>query len=162
MTLGLLTRVADTFPDILNRDYLLTGEGDVAAPDRSMRPHFEATARAGFMTGLSTPETGSLRPRDPYMPDYDFSITVEGDSMLPRIGSGDILYCRRSLDRANPPIGKVCVIDTKDGPVVKVLTAATDESVTLHSLNPAYADRFIPTDAILGIAQVIGLTRLLI
>lgn len=161
MTLGLLERVADTFPDILNRDYLLTGQGDVAAPDRSMRPHFEATARAGFMTGLSNPETGSLRPRNPDMADYDFTIRAEGDSMTPDIKSGDILYCRHSRDRANPPLHKVCVIDTKDGPVVKLLTHATSDTdtVTLHSLNPAYADRPIPTDDILDIARVVGLTR---
>lgn len=130
MTLGLLTRIADTFPDILNRDYLLTGQGDVAAPDRSMRPHFEATARAGFMTGLSNPEAGSLRHRHDDIPDCDFTITAEGDSMMPEIKSGDILFCRHSRDRANPPISKVCVLDGKDGAVVKVIRTADSDTVT--------------------------------
>lgn len=159
MTLGLLERVADTFPDILNRDYLLTGQGDVAAPDRSMRPHFEATARAGFMTGLSNPEAGSLRHRYDDIPDYDFTITAEGDSMMPEIKSGDILFCRHSRDRANPPISKVCVLDGKDGAVVKVIRTADSDTVTLHSLNPDYKDYTVPLADILGIAEVVALIR---
>ena len=159
MNESLLTRIADTFPDILNRDYLLTGQGDVAAPDRSMRPHFEATARAGFMTGLSNPEAGSLRHRHDDIPDYDFTITAEGDSMMPEIKSGDILFCRHSRDRANPPISKVCVLDGKDGAVVKVIRTADSDTVTLHSLNPDYKDYTVPLADILGIAEVVALIR---
>lgn len=159
-TLGLLTRVADTFPDILSRDYLLTGQGDVAAPDRSMRPHFEATARAGFMIGLSEAETDApLHTRNPDMPDYDFTIRAQGDSMLPKIESGDILYCRHATDRQNPPIGKVCVLDTKEGPVVKVIARADDERVLLHSYNPEHKDYDIAVDLINGVASVVGLSR---
>lgn len=54
MTKSLLLRVADTFPDVINRRYMETGEGDVALPEPSTRPHVEAEARAGFMVGLST------------------------------------------------------------------------------------------------------------
>lgn len=160
MNESLLTRVADTFPDILNRDYLLNGNGEVAAPDRTMKPHFEATARAGFMTGLSEAETDApMHPRNPDMSDYDFTIRAQGDSMLPKIESGDILYCRRATDRQNPPIGKVCVLDTKEGPVVKVIARADDERVLLHSYNPEYKDYDIADDLINGVAPVVGLSR---
>lgn len=161
MTLGLLTRVADTFPDVLNRDYLLKGEGDVAAPDRTMRPHYEATAAAGFMSGLADPESGTLRPRIPDMPAYDFTIDAQGDSMLPEIKSGDTLLCRLSEDRANPPIGKVCVIDGKDGAAVKVLAAASESgrTLTLHSLNPAYRDYTVDTAEVSHIAVVVAILR---
>lgn len=161
MTLGLLTRVADTFPDVLNRDYLLKGEGDVAAPDRTMRPHYEATAAAGFMSGLADPECGTLRPRIPDMPAYDFSIDAQGDSMLPEIKSGDTLLCRLAEDRANPPIGKVCVIDGKDGAAVKVLAAASESgrTLTLHSLNPAYRDYTVDAADVSHIAVVVAILR---
>lgn len=160
-TLGLLTRVADTFPDVLNRDYLLKGEGDVAAPDRTMRPHYEATAAAGFMSGLADPESGTLRPRIPDMPAYDFTIDAQGDSMLPEIKSGDTLLCRLAEDRANPPIGKVCVIDGKDGAAVKVLAAASESgrTLTLHSLNPAYRDYTVDTAEVSHIAVVVAILR---
>lgn len=161
MTQKLLERVADTFPDVLNRDYLLKGEGDVAAPDRTMRPHYEATAAAGFMSGLADPEPGTLRPRIPDMPSYDFTIDARGESMEPKIKSGDTLLCRLAEDRANPPIGKVCVIDGKDGAAVKVLTAATDSgrTLTLHSLNPAYRDYTVDAAEVSHIAVVVALLR---
>lgn len=161
MTQKLLERVADTFPDVLNRDYLLKGEGDVAAPDRTMRPHYEATAAAGFMSGLADPESGTLRPRIPDMPSYDFTIDARGESMEPKIKSGDTLLCRLAEDRANPPIGRVCVIDGKDGAAVKVLAAASESgrTLTLHSLNPAYRDYTVDAAEISHIAVVVALLR---
>lgn len=159
MTIGLLTRVADTFPDVLNREYLLNGEGDVAAPDRTMKPYFEAKASAGFMSAASEGETGRITPRIPGMREYDFTIEAQGDSMLPRIESGDLLVCRKSDNRANPPIGKICVIDGKDGAVVKVIVDADEDCITLHSLNPAYRDYKVELTDVLGIAEVVGLVR---
>ena len=159
MNESLLTRVADAFPDVLNREYLLTGEGDVAAPDRTLRPHFEAKASAGFMSAISEGEAGVMLPRIPGVKDYDFTITAEGESMLPRIESGDLLLCRRAGDRANIPLGRICVIDGKDGAAVKVIAEADDECVTLHSLNPDYKDYRVEFADILGIAEVVGLVR---
>ena len=159
MNESLLTKVADAFPAILNRDYLLTGEGDVVAPDKTMRPHYDAKACAGFMCGISDGETGTLRPMIPGMKDYDFTIGVDGDSMIPRIEPGDLLVCRKATDRANAPIGKICVLDGKDGAVVKVIAGATDDTVTLHSLNPDYADYTVDAADILDIAEVVGLVR---
>lgn len=159
-TLGLMKAIADAFPDLLNRDYLLTGEGDVAAPDRSLRPHFAARASAGFMDGSAEGETGTLAAPVPGF-DYDFSIEAAGDSMEPTIESGDVLLCRRCTDRANPPRGKICVVDSKEGAAVKVVASATGSAVTLHSLNPRYPDYDVPLDALLGLARVVALVRTL-
>lgn len=160
-TIGLMESIADAFPDILNRNYLLAGEGEVVAPDKTMRPHFEAKACAGFMYGVAEGEVGTMHPHIYGMRDYDFTIEAEGNSMLPRIESGDLLVCRKSEDRANPPIGKICVVDGKDGAVVKVIVSADDVAgvITLHSLNPAYDDFNVPFSDILGIAEVVGLVR---
>lgn len=160
-TLGLMKAIADAFPENLNRDYLLTGEGEVAVPDKTMRPHFEAKVCAGFMCGVAEGEVGTMHPHIPGMRDYDFTIEAEGNSMLPRIESGDLLVCRKSEDRANPPIGKICVVDGKDGAVVKVLVSVDNEAgtVTLHSLNPAYNDYNVPFSDILDIAEVVGQVR---
>lgn len=159
LTRGLMEKIADAFPDVLNRDYLLAGEGDVAAPDKSLKPHFEAKASAGFMDGMSEGEVGVMRPPIPGMPDYDFTIEVNGDSMLPRIESGDVLLCRASDDRLNLPIGKICVIDSIDGAAVKEIVASDDECITLHSLNPDYDDYKVDHISIGGIAKVVGLIR---
>lgn len=160
-TLGLMKAIADAFPDVLNRDYLLTGEGEIAAPDKTMRPHYKATAAAGFMSGMSEGETGTMRPHIPGMKEYDFTIEAEGESMMPEIEDGDLLVCRKSEDRANPPIGKICVIDSKDGAAVKVIASADDGNITLHSLNPdpKYRDYPVEYTSINGIAEVIGFVR---
>ena len=158
-TLGLMKAIATAFPDVLNAEYLLTGDGDIAAPDKSSRPHYDAKACAGFMSGVAEGEMGVMRPHIPGIKDYDFTIMVEGDSMLPRIESGDLLVCRRSEDRANPPIGKICVIDSREGAAVKVIAGCDGSRFVLHSLNPNYEDYPIDIDDVLGIAEVVGQIR---
>lgn len=160
-TMGLMKTIADTFPDVLNRDYLLNGEGEVGVPDKSLRPHFDAKACAGFMCGVSEPESGTMRPQFPGMREYDFTIEVEGDSMQPDIKPGDLLMCRFLNDRMNAPIGKVCVIGGKESAVVKLIVDANDEKVTLHSFNPdpKYRDYTVEDSDIVNIAEVVGLVR---
>lgn len=158
-TLGLMKAIADAFSEVLNRDYLLTGEGEVAAPDRSMRPHYDAKASAGTLSGFSDGEEGTMMERIPGMADYDFTINASGDSMLPEIKTGDLLVCRRCTDRANPPVGKICVIDARDGAAAKVVESIDSESIRLHSLNPDYDDYSVDLSDIYGISQVVGLVR---
>lgn len=160
-TEGNVRKFAAAYSDYINCEWLLTGEGEMVVPDKTMRPHFDAKACAGFMYGVAEGEVGTMRPHIPAMRDYDFTIEAEGDSMMPRIESGDLLVCRKSEDRANPPIGKICVVDGKDGAVVKVIDSVDNEAgtVTLHSLNPAYSDYNVPFSDILDIAEVVGLVR---
>lgn len=158
LTEGFLKRFAAAYSDYINEDWLLTGEGQMEVPDKTLRPHVGVKAAAGFMTGIADADAGNeTLPKIPFIPDYDFTITADGDSMMPKIESGDILACRFADDRVNPPIGKICVIDSKDGAAVKVLKAANGSELTLHSLNPAYKDYPVPTSDINRIAVVVGM-----
>lgn len=160
LTEGLLKKFAAAYSDYINEEWLLTGEGSMEVPDKSLRPHYDAKASAGFMDGVSEGKmSAEFRAMAIPLLGYDFSIDAKGDSMMPRIEDGDTLLCRVANDRLNPPIGKICVIDTKDGVVVKEIKSANQESLTLHSLNPAYRDYDIDLDIILGIAEVVGLVR---
>ena len=95
MTKNLLLRIADAFPDVISRRYMETGEGPVAAPAKDLRPHFAPTAAAGFMSGMSETDNGAdLRAVRDCVPDYDFTINAIGDSMMPLIHDGDLLFCR--------------------------------------------------------------------
>lgn len=159
ITKGNLRKVAVAYPEI-NEVWLIEGIGEMANPDRDMRPHYDAKASAGFMDGISEGKmSAEFRSMAPGMKNYDFSIDVNGDSMSPEIKNGDIIMCRMATDRLNPPIGKICVLDTKDGFVVKVIKNVNNDSLTLHSLNPVYHDYDIDLNSILNIAEVIGLTR---
>lgn len=155
-TKGLLLRIADAFPDVISRRYMETGEGSVEAPAKDLRPHFAPTAAAGFLSGFAESDTGDvLRAVADNVPDYDFTINAAGDSMLPLIHDGDLLFCRRDDDRYNPPIDRIVVLDTTEGAVVKVLRR-DDDGLILHSLNPRYADRRLDTATINGIARVVA------
>lgn len=63
-------------------------------PAKDLRPHFAPTA-AGFMSGMSETDNGAdLRAVRDCVPDYDFTINAIGDSMMPLIHDGDLLFCR--------------------------------------------------------------------
>lgn len=160
LTRPFLADFATAYSDYINKDWLLTGEGSMEVPDESMKPHFKAKAAAGFMDGISEGESGdNLRPEVPGMPDYDYSIEASGNSMEPYIEDGDTLLCRIATDRLDPPIERICVIDSLDGAVVKVINNVDEETMTLHSFNPEYRDYSIDLSSILGIAEVVGLVR---
>lgn len=160
LTKPFIADFATVYSDYINEDWLLMGKGEMEADAIPMRPHLETTAAAGSMVGISEGEYGdNLKEIIPGIPDYDFTITADGSSMEPRIESGDILACRIVRDPLNPPLGKVCVIDSKEGWVVKVVKEVKEDYMVLHSINPKYKDYSVDFSAILNIAIVVGMIR---
>lgn len=159
MTLGLLTRVADTFPDVLNRDYLLKGEGDVAAPDKSLKPHYPATVAAGVLSGdvaqVMDYEVDMELPIRRFGK-YDYMIDVEGSSMEPTYYSGDTVACRELIDSRELKPGKIYVFVTRDGAVLKRYVSQTSSSIRVASDNLKFNPYGIDKDSILSIAEVVG------
>lgn len=158
-TLGLLTRVADTFPDVLNRDYLLKGEGDVAAPDKSLKPHYPATVAAGVLSGdvaqVMDYEVDMELPIKRFGK-YDYMIDVEGSSMEPTYYSGDSVACRKLIDIRELEPGKIYVFVTRDGAVLKRYVSQTLSSIRVASDNLKFNPYSIDKDSILSIAEVVG------
>lgn len=160
LTERFLRKFASAYSDYINGDWLLTGEGNMELPDKSLRAHIGVKATAGFMSGIIERDNDDdMHTKSAFLPDYDFTIVANGDSMLPKIESGDILACRIVSDRINLPIGKICVIDSNEGAVVKVLREIKDSEVILHSLNPEYNDYPLPASSINNIAVVVGMVR---
>lgn len=159
-TKGFLTRFASAYSSYINEHWLLTGEGKMELPDKSLRAHIGVKAAAGFMVGIIERDSDDdMRAKIPFLPEYDFTIVANGDSMQPTIESGEILACRIVRDRINLPIGKICVIDSNDGAVVKVLKEIKGSDVILHSLNANYNDYPIPASSINNLAVVVGMVR---
>lgn len=161
LTKGFLKKFAAAYSDFINEKWLLEGAGAMEKPDDSLRPHVATTsAAAGFMDAISQGEFNpELCAFVPWLNDYDFTITVKGDSMAPLLLDGDILACRRLTDRLDPPVGKICVFDTQGGAMVKVLLSVNEESVTLHSINPRHADFDVAHADIISTALVVGYIR---
>lgn len=160
LTMGFLKRVADAFPDVLNREYLLDGVGEVGKVNGI--PHIPFEVAAGGVAsalGSATISDCELRPTNPLFSSYDFTIEVSGESMSPYIQHGDILACKFVTWNAILSHPTRCfVIDTPDGAVVKHLKVDGDFLVC-SSINPSFVSFRVPIVDGMRFAMVVGITR---
>ena len=164
-TEGNVRKYAAAFSEYLNPDWLLYGTGQMEKADRrSTRPHIpadKAVVAAGFVgsaIGSVQEDECEVRPVMAPLPWYDFTIEVSGDSMEPTLQDGDIIACEWLPRDAEYKKGKIYVLDTNEGAVVKRIT--NDGNVIhCHSDNPKYKDFIVDVDSILRIARVVGFVR---
>ena len=92
-----------------------------------------------------------------------FLIRASGESMCPKYSNGDILACRPIKDLSFFQWGKVYVLDTDQGPLVKRLFSCNDDSDYLecHSENKkCYPPFRILKNSIRKVSIVVGVIRL--
>ena len=160
-----MLKVLAKFPD-LNLDWLITGEGDMlksvtpsdSRPEVQTRPRIPTTAAAGSLSG----DAASVTLRDceqlpviSQLPAYDFTIIIKGDSMKPKYESGDEIACRRILNPSFIQWGKVHVLDTVQGIVVKKVYDDGD-CIKCVSINPDYPPFSVPKDEVYSLSLVVG------
>jgi SOS-response transcriptional repressor LexA len=164
-----LENILSVYPDI-SPNWLLTGNGDMLRNTTELTPTKDGTgiplipveAMAGCFTGS---QTVLLQECDRYVvpafKNADFLIYVRGDSMQPRYYSGDMVACKMlSPTDLFFQWGKVYVLDTDQGALIKKVEQGTDdETITLVSENENYKPFQIPRRAIYHIAIVMGLIR---
>jgi len=71
------------------------------------------------------------------IPEHDFTLDVEGNSMFPAILDGDVVFVRKEFDRID---NKIYVLDIDGETVVKRVVFKTDK-IILKSDNPEWDDR---------------------
>lgn len=154
----------------INIDWLITGKGDMLKSSKGIKPTKDGMgiplipveAMAGCFTGS---QTILLQECDHYVvpafKNADFLIYVRGDSMQPRYFSGDMVACKMlSPTDLFFQWGKVYVLDTDQGALIKKVEQGTDdETITLVSENENYKPFQIPRRAVYHIAIVMGLIR---
>lgn len=165
--------IADVFPD-LNSGWLLTGEGemlrtptaDTAADKQKTLPLIPFEAIAGY---LSIDNVGvRFEDCEQYViPEFEqrgaeFIIRVSGSSMYPKYSNGDLLGCKRVNDILFFQWGKIYVLDTSQGTLVKrVYEHENDDFVKLVSDNKdVYPPFVIPKSDIRSLSIVVGVVRL--
>lgn len=160
LTKGFLTKVANAFPDVLSREYLLDGIGEVGKVNGIPHIPFDVAAGAtNVALGSACLTDCELRPANPLFSSYDFTIEVSGDSMSPYIQHGDILACKRvGLNTVIIRPSHCFVIDTPEGAVVKHLKVDGDFLVC-SSINPSFAPFRLPIHDDMRFAMVVGITR---
>lgn len=86
----------------------------------------------------------------------DFAMSVAGESMSPEYPSGSQILIKKINERAFIDWGKVYVLDTENGTVIKKLMPAKDPSKVLCvSINPNYPPFEVSFEHIFGVYRVL-------
>lgn len=163
----------------VNPEWLLTGEGPMLRADERSDssipvathasepgegiPLLPIDAMAGALTSEQTVlEYECERYVVPVFSGADFLIPVNGTSMVPTYHPGDIVACKRvPMSGLFFQWGKIYVIDTTQGPLIKRIKPSADpQHITIVSDNTAFDPFQLPTADIRAVALVIGVIRL--
>lgn len=92
----------------------------------------------------------------------EYMVRVSGSSMYPKYSNGDVLACRRIQDVLFFQWGKIYVIDSSQGPLVKRVFQDEDpDRILLVSDNKEHYPPFsIPKSDIRSLSIVLGVIRL--
>ena len=124
---------------------------------REMIPVLPTDARAGTLAEFAdSVEAFNCERMVSPIRGADFAMQVTGDSMSPEYPSGSIILCKKINEKAFIEWGKVFVLDTANGAVIKsVRKTENDNEVECVSLNPAYQPFRIDTEYINGWYRVL-------
>ena len=94
--------------------------------------------------------------------DCDFVIRIKGDSMSPRYASGDVVACKKVMERLFFQWGRVYVLYTKSQGIMikRIQPSEVDGCVKCVSDNEKYAPFDVPKSDIVSLALVNGLVSL--
>lgn len=129
---------------------------------KNTKPRIPYTAAAGFITnamdGIKDYDCEQI-PVIAAFPNYDFTIIIKGDSMEPKYEGGDEVACKRVDSTSFIQWGKVHVLDTAQGIVIKRIYEDGDK-IKCVSYNPEYPPFSIDKSEIYSISLVVGLLRI--
>lgn len=169
--------IARNYPQ-LNVAWLMTGEGEMlnvnpkaeedAEPQQNTAtlPLVPIAAVAGYNgldeVGVTLAECPQYSVPDFFAVNAEFLIRVSGSSMYPKYSSGDILACRRIREITFLQWGKIYVIDSQQGMMVKRLFEIEGEPdlVLCKSDNENYPPFRLPKEEIRSLSIVVGAIRL--
>lgn len=165
-----LSNVLTAFPE-LNREWLLYGEGDMLSSTSSAQPQPSAKAeRLSDDEAYKVPLVpisalgGSLNDfnlavkRDDCetvispIKDIDMAIKISGDSMESEYPSGSTVLIKKINEHAFLEWGKVYVLSTCNGTVIKRLMPTDDPNKVLcESINPKYPPFEVSLEHVYGV-----------
>lgn len=166
VSLEVIEAVLTAFPDV-SAEWLLRGEGDSAASveiasEGGTKPRIPYNAAAGTLTDTVAGVTEYECEKVPVVsafPRYDFTIRITGDSMMPNYHPGDEVACLRINEERFIQWGRVHVLDTEQGVIIKRIYDNGD-CIRCASFNPEYPDFNVPKSDIRSYNLVVGALRL--
>lgn len=166
-----LEKISQNFTDI-DIDWLITGRGGMLRNEQS--PVAPSTGipliPIDVIAGIPAGDLDACLVQDSQkyiVPEFqnlhvDYLIRVSGSSMYPKYSNGDILACRKIDDIQFFQWGKIYVIDSSQGALVKRVFEDNDpERILLVSDNrEKYPPFSIPKSDIRSVSIVLGVIRL--
>lgn len=159
---GTIRSVQGIYPD-LNIEWLVTGIGEPLKNDAVVIdsvPMVNMYALGGSLTEqLDATSVSSLERVQPPVKGVQMAIEVSGDSMAPKYPSGSRLFCMCIDDPSFIEWGKVYVLDTTQGAIVKELRpGSAPDKVSCYSVNDnkKFAPFEVPFSSIRGIWKVLA------
>lgn len=167
VSMNTLQEFCNAYPRV-SSDYIITGRGSMFLDEERQDvllktlPRIPYDAAAGSLTDMVEGVTEYDCERIPVIsafPKYDFTIRVTGRSMEPYYFSGDEVACLRINESQFIQWGRVHVLDTTQGVVIKRIYENGD-SIRCASFNPEYPDFNVPKEDIRSYNLVVGVLRL--
>lgn len=165
-----MERIAKYFE--VSSSWLLTGEGEMlrgneaegaivagqkSEEEISLVPLLPIAAQGGSLNDfvVSVKENDCERVVSPIR-GADFAMPVAGDSMAPEYPAGSQIFIKKINERAFIDWGKVYVLDTCNGSVIKRVFPSDDtEKVKCVSINPEYPPFEVSYEDIYGMYRVL-------
>ena len=165
-----LNNVLTAFPE-LNREWLLYGEGDMLSSTSSAQPQpsvknervvddeaYKVPLVPISALGGSLNDFNLAVKRDDCetvispIKDIDIAIKISGDSMEPEYPSGSTVLIKKINEHAFLEWGKVYVLSTCNGTVIKRLMPTDDPNKVLcESINPKYPPFEVSLEHVYGV-----------
>lgn len=166
VSMNTLQEFCMAYPNV-NSNYIITGRGNMFLDEREddsvkTLPRIPYNAAAGSLTDAVEGVTEYQCERLPVVaafPKYDFTMRVSGRSMEPYYYAGDEVACLRINEARFLQWGRVHVLDTTQGVVIKKIYENGD-AIRCVSFNPEYPDFNVPKEDIFSYNLVVGALRL--
>lgn len=161
----IINKIAEMASPRISLQWLVRGEGDMientGAYANETRPRIPVRVTAGTMNGFADAVKENeceLMPVIRSFPNYDYTIVVKGNSMEPKYEGGDEL----AIKKVDSIIewGKVYVLDTRDGAVLKRLYEENEDEFRCVSYNKEYSDFRVSKSEVFAVYKVVGLIRI--
>lgn len=158
-----LDKISTAYPQ-LNMVWLLTGEGEMLKTSTAEQtettpytvPLVPISAQGGSFNDfvVSVKDSDCEKVISPVR-QVDFALTVTGDSMAPEYPGGSQVLVRKVNEKAFIEWGRVYVLDTCNGTVIKKLNPGRDDDEVLCvSVNPDYQPFYVKLADVYGLYRV--------
>lgn len=175
LTDGLFERIDTAFPNIFNKNWLLTGEGEMLMDKEADLPEkypidsevgvpfYDINVTASITESFNDiKEKPSYKINVPFLNDCTAAFPVYGDSMLPAYRPGDTVIVKQINNRESLLWGEVYLVITNANcdnmrTIKRVYISDDRQNYILRATNPEFAgDTIVPCDDVIGLFLVKG------